>query len=147
MQYLEDFAPGQRFTTPSRAITPENIRDFAARYDPQPFHIDDDAAGQSMFGRLVASGWQTASVTMRLMVDSDFSPANGIVGFKVEDLSWKEPVVPGDSLHAVIEVLSATPSRSKPDRGVLRILISTNRQDGVTVQQMTANLMVLCRPA
>lgn len=83
---------------------------------------------------------------MRLMVDSDFQPANGIVGFRVDELNWKRPVSPGDRLHAVMEVLAVTPSRSKPDRGVLKLRISTINQEDEAVQDMTANLLVMRRP-
>ena len=146
MQYLDDFQPGQRFVTPSRRLSEEAAIAFARQFDPQPFHLDAEAATESTFGQLNASGWHTAALTMRMLVDSDFSPANGIIGFRIEELTWSRPVYPGDDLHVVIEVLSVTPSRSKPDRGVLRVRFSTANRDGETVQEMTANLLVVRRP-
>lgn len=146
MQFLDDYQPGQRFVTAARLMSEDAAKDFATAFDPQPFHLDADAAADSTFGKLVVSGWHTAALTMRLMVDSDFQPANGIVGFRVDELNWKRPVSPGDRLHAVMEVLAVTPSRSKPDRGVLKLRISTINQEDEAVQDMTANLLVMRRP-
>jgi acyl dehydratase len=146
MQYLEDFEPGQRFVTRSRSIPEKEAVAFARQFDPQPFHLDAEAAKDSTFGQLTASGWHTAALTMRMLVDSDFSPANGIIGFRIEELAWSRPVIPGDQLHVVIEVVEVIPSRSKPDRGVLRVRFTTVNRNDEAVQEMTANLLVIRRP-
>ncbi|MEQ9198788.1 MAG: MaoC/PaaZ C-terminal domain-containing protein, partial [Rhodospirillales bacterium] len=108
MQYLDDYQPGQRFVTAARVMSEDAAKDFATAFDPQPFHLDADAAARSTFGKLVVSGWHTSALTMRLMVDSDFQPINGIIGFRVDELNWHKPVAPGDRLHVVMEVLAVT---------------------------------------
>ena len=104
MQYFEDFAAGQRFASDRLTVDEAAIKEFAAAYDPQPFHLDDAAARHSLFGGLAASGWHTAALTMRLIVGSEFRPAGGILGFGGE-LAWLKPVRPGDELRIEAEIL------------------------------------------
>lgn len=144
--YLEDLKPGMRFTTDSLTVSAEEIKAFADQYDPQPFHLDEVAAEQSLFGGLAASGWHTASLTMRLMVTSGIPLADGSIGAGVE-LNWPTPTRPGDELRVVIEVQDVIPSRSKPDRGIVVVRNETLNQHGQTVQVMTAKMVAFRRPA
>jgi acyl dehydratase len=143
--YLEDLTPGLTFTSASVTLDADRIRAFAAAYDPQPFHLDVEAAAASLFGGLAASGWHTAALTMRLIVES-VPVAGGIIGAGAE-LAWSQPAHPGDVLQAVSEVLEVTPSRSKPDRGIAVVRTTTTNQSGDTVQILTAKIMVFRRPA
>ena len=144
--YLEDLHVGQRFVSASERLTLQDITRFAAEYDPQPFHLDGAAARSSMFEGLVASGWHTAAVSMRLLVGGGLPIAGGILGTGGE-LLWLKPVRPGDTLHVETEVLEIVPSRSKPDRGIVRVRNLTINQDGETVQTFTPRLVVPRRPA
>src|SRR5438045_3703306 len=112
--YYDDLAVGRSYRGGSVDVTAEEITDFGARYDPQPFHLDASAAEKSVFGGLVASGWLTASLTMRLMMTGEFTFVGGAVGLGVESLQWPEPVRPGDRLSAVIEVEAMRTSNTKP---------------------------------
>lgn len=141
-RYLEDFAVGDRFRTQSLTVTEDDIKAFGRDHDPQPFHLDAEAATVSFFGELVASGWQTAALTMRLMVDSRFMGATPLIGLGVESLIWPRPVRPGDALTATVEVLEIRPSRSIPTRGSMRTKVTTVNQDGDTVYQMTSTILV-----
>jgi acyl dehydratase len=145
--YLEDFAAGQVFNTGRHRVDKDEIFAFARQYDPQPFHVDEAAARQSPFQGLAASGWHTAAMTMRLMVDGEFKPAGGILGVGFEDLSWLRPVRPGDELHAKSEILDVRPSKSKPDRGMIRVRTTTLNQNDEPVMVFTGNLLVPRRPA
>jgi acyl dehydratase len=145
-QYLEDFAVGQVFSSRRMRIDKEAIIAFASQFDPQSYHLDEEAAGESVFGGLAASGWHTAALTMRLLVDSEFRPVGGILGVGFEDLSWPRPVRPGDDLHTKSEVLDVRPSKSRPDRGLIRVRTTTFNQNGETVQIYTGNLLVPRRP-
>ena len=116
-RYLEDFAVGQTFGSGQLRIEADRAEAFAAEFDPQPFHLDEDAARKSVFGRLAASGWHTAAATMRLLVDSEFNPAGGIIGAGFEELCWPRPVRPGDVLRIESEVLEARPSKSRANQG------------------------------
>src|SRR5271154_1534242 len=109
--YLEDLTVGQRYSTGQYALDADQIRTFAAQFDPQSFHLDGAAARGSMFGGLAASGWHTAAVTMRLLVDSDLKPAGGMIGLGFDELRWPRPVRPGDELRVESEVLAVRPSR------------------------------------
>src|SRR5215831_15476283 len=114
-RYLEDFQVGQTFSGATRIrVDAEGVKRFAAEFDPQPFHLDEAAARASPFGGLVASGWHTAAITMRLLVDSDLSPAGGILGVGFDELKWPRPVRPGDELRAQSEILEVRPSKSRP---------------------------------
>ena len=144
--YLEDFHVGQRFTSATHVIDATQIKAFARQFDPQPFHLDEEAAKGTLFGGLVASGWHTASITMRLQVDSGLPIAGGIVGIGGE-MSWPRPTLPGDVLRVVSEVEEVTPSRSRPDRGVVRVRSETRNQRDEVVQILTAKLFVPRRTA
>lgn len=145
-RYLEDFAVGQRYHTGTVVVRADEIKAFAARFDPQPFHLDEEAAKQSVFGGLVASGWHTASMAMRLIVDGDLKIAGGIVGLGGE-LTWPRATRPGDVLHVESEVLEVRPSRSNPDRGVIKVRNTTLNQDNEAVQIGVASLIVPRKPA
>lgn len=144
--HLEDIFVGQRFSSGSYVMGAERIRAFAAEYDPQPFHLDDNAARTSLFGGLAASGWHTAAVTMRLNVEGGLPIAGGLIGAGAE-ISWPRPTHPGDVLHVESEVIEVIPSRSRADRGTATILSRTLNQNGEEVQTLKARLVVFRRPA
>jgi len=147
-RYLEDFAAGQRFGGAGRVrIEKARITDFASEFDPQPFHLDEQAARDSIFGGLAASGWHTAAVTMRLLVESDLRPAGGIVGAGFDEFRWPRPVRPGDELRVESEVLEARPSKSRPEQGVIKVRTTTLNQRDEAVQVTVGNLVVPHRPA
>ena len=139
--YLEDFHVGQRFTSATHVMDAEEIKAFARRFDPQPFHLDEAAAKETFFGGLVASGWHTAAVTMRLQVESGLPIAGGMIGIGGE-MSWPRPTRPGDILRVVSEILEVTPSRSRPDRGTVRARSETRNQRDEVVQILDARLLV-----
>jgi acyl dehydratase len=143
--YLDDLAVGQQFQSVSHEMTAAAIKDFAARFDPQPFHLDEAAADKSFFRGLAASGWHTASVTMRLLVESDLKLAGGLIGAGGE-LTWPQPTRPGDILTVFSEVLAVTPSKSKPDRGYVTVKSETKNQKGEVVQAMTTRMLVWRKP-
>jgi acyl dehydratase len=146
-RYLEDFAVGQVFKSGRKRVDKDEIFAFAREYDPQPFHLDEAAARQSPFAGLAASGWHTAAMTMRLLVDGEFKPAGGILGVGFDELSWPRAVRPGDELHVLSEVLEVRPSKSKPDRGMIRVRNTTYNQNDEPVQIFTGNLLVPRRSA
>src|SRR2546423_1373259 len=121
------------------------MKRFAAEYDPQPFHLDHEAALQTVFQGLAASGWYTAALTMKLFVQSDLTPVGGLVGVGFEG-RWPKPVRPGDELHIEIEVTGARPSESNPTRGLITLRVDTLNQHGDAVQLSTFTLVVPCRP-
>lgn len=139
--YLEDLTVGQRFVSGTHTMDAVEITRFAAQYDPQPFHLDDEAARATLFGGLVASGWHTDGITMRLIVAGGLPIAGGIIGTGGE-LLWTKPVRPGDMLHVECEVLEIVPSRSKPDRGTVVVRCVTRNQHGDMVQSFTPKLVV-----
>ena len=141
-RYLEDFAVGQTFSSGRLRIDAEQIKTFAAAFDPQPFHLDAEAARDTIFRGLAASGWHTAAVTMRLLVESDFTPAGGIVGAGFEECRWPRPVHPGDELRVESEVLEVRPSQSRPDQGLIKVRTTTLNQHGEAVQVLIGNLMI-----
>jgi acyl dehydratase len=145
-RYLEDFAVGQVFKTGRKRVEKDEIFAFAREFDPQPYHLDEKAAQQSVFGGLAASGWHTAAMTMRLMVDGEFKPAGGILGVGFDELSWPRAVRPGDELYVRSEVLEVRPSKSRPDRGMIRVRNTTLNQNDEVVQVFTGNLLVPRRP-
>jgi acyl dehydratase len=146
-RFLEDLAVGQKFRTGTVTVDLERARAFAAEFDPQPFHLDEAAASSSIFGRLVASGWHTAAMTMRLMVDSDMQIAGGLVGVGVEQVRWPQPVLPGDRLRVEVEVLDVRPSRSNPSRGLVRFKSQTLNQNDEVVMEQVATLVASRKPA
>jgi acyl dehydratase len=139
--YLEDLAVGQKFGSGRVRVGAEAIKAFAAEFDPQPFHMDEEVAKASFFQGLAASGWHTAALTMRLMVTGDFKPAGGVVGASNE-ISWSRPVRPGDELHVESEVLEVRPSRSRPHQGLVKMRSTTFNQNDEPVQELVANLIV-----
>lgn len=143
--YLDDIAVGDTFVTGSVTVTTEDIQAFARQFDPQPFHLDAEAAIDSLFGGLAASGWHTAALTMRLLVEG-FPLARGVIGAGGE-LAWPRPTRPGDVLTLHGEVLQVTPSRSRPDRGMLLVRSETRNQHGEAVQVFTVNIVAWRRPA
>jgi acyl dehydratase len=146
VRYFEDFAVGQRFrSTGTATVTAEEIKRFAASYDPQPFHLDEEAARATFFGGLAASGWLTAALTMRLMVQSDIRPAGGNIGAGVEELRWPIAVRPGDVLRVEMEVLEVRASRSRPDIGIVKTQATTLNQKGEVVQVSRPTLVVKTR--
>jgi len=145
--YLEDFAVGQTFASGRLRVDAERIKDFAAEFDPQPFHLDEQAAQDTVFGGLAASGWHTAALTMRLLVESDFRPADGILGAGFDEFRWPRPVRPGDELHLESEILAVRPSKSRPAQGLVKVRTTTFNQNREPVQILVANLFVPRRPA
>jgi acyl dehydratase len=141
-QYLEDYAVGQTYSSGRHRIDKEQIVTFAKQFDPQYYHLDEEAALKSPFKGLAASGWHTAAITMRLMVDGEFKPAGGILGVGFDQLSWLKPVRPGDELRVTSEVLEVRPSKSRSDRGTIRVRNTTFNQNDEAVQAFTANLLV-----
>jgi acyl dehydratase len=147
MRYLEDFAVGQKFGGTGRIrVDPDRIRSFATEFDPQPFHLDEAAARGTIFRGLAASGWHTAAITMRLLVESDVRPAGGIVGAGFDEFRWPRPVRPGDELRIEAEVLEVRPSKSRPEQGMIKLRTTTLNQDGEAVQVSVGNLVVPRRP-
>ncbi|OYV24412.1 MAG: dehydratase [Rhodospirillales bacterium 20-58-10] len=144
--YLEDLHVGQKFTSGTTLVTEEAIKEFAGKYDPQPFHLDDDAAKSTLFGGLAASGWHTAAITMHLNVSSGPPLAGGIVGGGGE-IHWPTPTRPGDILRVEGEVKEITPSRSKPDRGMIVMRMETKNQNDEVRQMIVMKLIVPRRPA
>ena len=139
--YLEDLYPGQRLTSGSYTLDEAEIKAFAKKFDPQPFHLDEEAAQSTMFAGLAASGWHTAAITMKLQVETGLPIAGGIVGAGGE-ISWPRPTRPGDTLHVDNEVLDVTPSRSRPDRGIVTVRGDTRNQRGEVVQTFIGKLVV-----
>ena len=146
-RYLQDFEAGQTFGSGRIRIDADRIKSFAAEFDPQPFHLDERAAPASIFHGLAASGWHTAAITMRLLVESELKPAGGIVGAGFDEFRWPRPVRPGDELRVESEVLEIRASKSRPDHGVIKVRTTTLNQNNEPVQVSVGNLMVLCRPA
>lgn len=145
MRYFEDVKVGDKFHTGEHEMTPEEIMAFGRQYDPQAFHTDPVAAEKTLFGRLVASGWHTAAVTMRLMVRSDMELDGGVIGQSVDVIRWPRPVLPGDRLRVTMEVVDKRDAPHRPDRGVIKLRSRTLNQDGKIVQDMTASLLIARR--
>ena len=146
-KYLDDFAAGQIHGSGRITVEEDRIKTFAAEFDPQPFHLDEDSARRSIFGGLAASGWHTAALTMRLLVESDFKPVGGIIGAGFDEFRWPLPVRPGDELHVESEVLEVRPSKSRPHQGLVKVRTTTKNQKGEVVQVSVGNLVVPRRTA
>ena len=146
-RYLKDFQAGQTFGSGRIHIDADRIKSFAAEFDPQPFHLDGRAATESILGGLAASGWHTAAITMRLLVDSDLKPAGGIVAAGFDEFRWPRPVRPGDELRVESEVLEIRASKSRPDQGIIKVRATTLNQNNEAVQVSVGNLIVRGRPA
>ena len=144
LYFLEDLQPGQRFVSAKHLIDEAQIKAFATQFDPQSFHLDHEAAKASLFGGLAASGWHTAAITMRLLVGG-MPLAGGIIGAGGE-LSWPKPTRPGDELQVESEVVSVTPSRSRPERGMAAMRVQTCNQHGDVLQVFVVNVVVTRRP-
>jgi acyl dehydratase len=145
--YFEDMAVGATVDLGKRSVSEEEILRFAREFDPQPFHVDPEAAGRSIFGGLIASGWHTCSITMRLLVDGLLSHSSSLGSPGIEQIRWVKPVRPGDTLHAVLTVQEVRLSQSKPDRGTARIHIDVTNQAGDLVMWMESFGMFATRPA
>jgi len=144
-RHFEDFVPGQVSEFGPIVIDEADVVAFARRYDPQPVHIDRDAATAGPFGGLIASGWHTASLVMRILVEHYLARGAALASPGVDELRWLQPVRPGDVLRVRVTVLEARRSRSKPDRGLVRTRIETLNQDDAVVMSMIAMNLFLCR--
>ena len=147
MKFWEDIVVGERAEVGRYTFSADAIKGFARRFDPQPFHLDDQAAADSLFGALAASGWHTAALTMRLLVDSDLSPAGGIVGAGFDELRWPRPVRPGDELRVESVVLEVRASKSRADQGVIKVRSTTLNANDEPVQVSVGHLIVPRRHA
>jgi acyl dehydratase len=137
-RYLDDFKVGDKFSTERATITEAMILDFAHQYDPQPFHTDAAAAAKTIYGGLIASGFQTLALGFRLVWDTGIIAASSMGSPGFDELRWLKPVKPGDRLHVEGEVIELTPSRSKPDRGIIRIAYRYINQNAEAVLTFTA---------
>src|SRR6202022_3132887 len=140
-RYFEDVKAGERFKSATYQVSEEQIISFAREFDPQPFHLDKAVARQTMFESLIASGWHTAAITMRLFVRT-LNFAEGAIGLGVDELRWPNAVRPGDLLKVETEIVDVRPSKSKPKHGIIRLRNVTTNQNGEIVQTMFANAMV-----
>jgi acyl dehydratase len=138
-RYLDDFAEGERFVTPGITVTESEIIDFALKYDPQSFHLDANAAANSLYGGLIASGFHTLSLCFRLFIQSGILASCSMGSPGIDELRWLAPVRPGDTLHSEVEVQEVKPSRSKPDRGILRLKYAAINQHGDAVLTFIVN--------
>jgi acyl dehydratase len=143
--YLEDLSVGQKFISGTFDVTEEKIKAFAIEFDPQPFHLNEAAAQASVFAGLAASGWHTAAIAMRLLVDGGLPLGNGIIGLGGE-LAWPKPTRPGDTLHVESEILEILPSRSKPNQAIVKVRSITLNQRGEPVHSFTSKCLVFKRP-
>jgi len=142
--YLEDLEVGQRFCSDSYLMEESAIKEFAARFDPQPFHLDNLAAQQSIFQGLSASGWHTAAVAMRLLVTGGLPLATGVIGLGGE-IAWPRPTRPGDTVQVESEIIDIAPSRSKPNQGIVTVKSTMLNQAGEAVYVFTAKILVFRR--
>ncbi|WP_224248025.1 MaoC family dehydratase [Hyalangium gracile] len=148
MRYFEDFQPGEVIETGSYVVPREEIIAFAHQFDPQPFHVDEEAARRSMFGGIIASGWHTASISHRLFVEGLLRTSSSMGSPGLDELRWLLPVRPGDALSVRVEVLSVTPSRSKPDRGAVKFRMEVRNQKGeVVMTEVATGLFARRQPA
>lgn len=145
--HLEDYVPGPWFITDSIEVTERDITSFASQFDPQPFHLGPDSAEGTFFGSLVASGWHTAALTMRLMVSSGQTPDWGFIGRAIESLEWPRPTRPGDQLRLEAEILEVRPSRSRPEMGLIKVRFRTLNQRDEEAQRMICVMVVPTRQA
>jgi acyl dehydratase len=140
--YLEDFAVGQTFGSGRLRIDGERALAFASEFDPQPFHLHETAARRSIFGELTASGWYTAAVTMRLLVEIELKPAGGLVGAGLDECRWPRPVRPGDELRVECEVIEVRPSKSRPAQGLIKVRATTLNQNDEAVLVYVVSMVV-----
>ncbi len=146
MRYFEDFKPGEVADLGSHTITRDEIIAFARQFDPQPFHLDEAAARQTIFGGLIASGWHTGSLSMRLFCDGVIKDTASLGSPGIDEMRWIKPVRPGDTLSLRMTVTECIPSRSKPDRGIVRSLLELSNQHGEVVVSITGMNLIRRRP-
>ena len=146
-RYFDEFIVGDTFETDPFTLSEKESLAFAHLYDPQPFHLDAEAAKASPFRELVASGWHTAAITMRLVVESGVLRATGVIGTGIDDLRWLAPVFPGDTLRVRGEVIEKLPWPGKKERGTMRVRLLTLNQENLVVMSQIANVMLSTRPA
>lgn len=147
MLYWEDLEVGKETVFGTYHVTREEVLEFARKYDPQPFHLSDEAATRTHFGKIAASGWHTAAMTMRVIVDSLTKvPQAGLGSPGVDDLRWLRPVYPGDTLTMRGMIVDKTPSRSKPQLGTIRTQTTVTNQDGVDVMRFTSIVLMQRTP-
>jgi acyl dehydratase len=140
--FLEEYQVGQTYSSSVARVESGRIRSFAAEFDPQPFHLSEEGAAGTVFGSLAASGWHTAAMTMRLVVEGTLRPAGGVVGLGFDEFRWPSPVRPGDELHAETEIVEVRSSKSRPGHGVIKVRITTRNQHGLPVQIAVGHLLV-----
>ena len=147
MEHFEDLVVGRKARFGRYEVTRQEVLDFAQRYDPQPFHLSDEAAAKTHFGRIAASGWHTCAMVMAMLVEQmQAHPQAGLGGVGIDELRWLKPVYPGDTLHVRGEVLEKTPSRSRPDLGSFRTKTTVTNQDDVPVLTFTSIVLIRRRP-
>ncbi len=147
MQYLEDINVGDKSSYGNYKVTREEVLDFASKYDPQPFHLDDEAAAKTHFGRISASGWHTAAMTMAMLVENLKKHRQAGLGSPgLDELRWLKPVYPGDTLRVESEITEVRPSRSRPEMGSIHSTITVFNQDDVPVMRMKSIGLVATRP-
>jgi len=146
-RYFEDYPPGAVFTAGAMAVSEAEIIEFARKYDPQAMHTDPEAASRGQFGGLIASGWHTGALMMRLFADNFLSPTSSVASPGLDELRWLRPVRPGDTLSLRVTILEARPSRSRPEQGVVRSLVEVLNQTGDVVMSLKPISLVRRRPA
>ena len=147
MQYLEDINVGDKSSYGNYKVTREEVLDFASKYDPQPFHLDDEADAKTHFGRISASGWHTAAMTMAMLVENLKKHRQAGLGSPgLDELRWLKPVYPGDTLRVESEITEVRPSRSRPEMGSIHSTITVFNQDDVPVMRMKSIGLVATRP-
>ena len=148
MNYFEDLVVGAETDFGTYDVTREEVLEFARKYDPQPFHLSDEAAAKTHFGRLSASGWHTAAMTMAVIARKVVDEKQAGLGSPgIDELRWLKPVYPGDTLHVRGEIVDKTPSRSKPEIGSFRTRTTVTNQDGVPVMTFVSIVLIRRRPA
>lgn len=140
--FLDDLAVGQKYGSGSLTMDADAIKRFAAEFDPQCFHLDEQEATSTLFKGLAASGWHTAAITMRLLVESDFKPAGGVIGASLAELRWPRPTRPEDTLNVETEILEVRSSKSRPEQGMVKVRVTTYSQDREVLQMYIGNLVV-----
>jgi len=145
-RYFEDYAEGAVFTVGAMTVTEADIIDFARKYDPQEMHTDPEAASRGYFGGLIASGWHTGAMMMRLFADNFLSPASSVASPGLDELRWLKPVRPGDVLSLRVTILQTRRSQSRPEQGIVRSLVEVLNQHGEAVMTMKPISLIRCRP-
>ena len=145
--YLEDLTVGQTFGTGSLMVTAEAIKTFAQQFDFQPFHLDEEAAKGTFFGELVASGWHTACLTMKLLLEGEYRPVGGFIGGNADELRWPKPTKPGDVLTCRTEILEIKPSATRPEHGTVKMRVTTLNAAGDAVYVLVMKGVAKRRPA